>query len=176
MPRTKAPAGKIKQDNAVNKVIDIIQFMGENQLAEIELETTDLKLNLKKRSQTVLTSQPVDVVQNHISHTTTSPIANSRKSEKAEKTAEQIETANKENNYHKIISPMAGNFYRAPSPTSPPFINEGDEVKTGQTVCIVEAMKMMNEIKADKDGKVVKILIENGEPIEKGDKLFYLGD
>ncbi|MGM0599443.1 MAG: acetyl-CoA carboxylase biotin carboxyl carrier protein [Candidatus Rifleibacteriota bacterium] len=176
MPRTKAPTGKSKQSNAVNKVIDIIQFMGENQLAEIELETTDLKLNLKKRSQTVVTSQPADVMQSHISQATTAPITISRKSEKAEKSDEQKETAIKENNYHKLISPMAGNFYRAPSPTSPPFINEGDEVKTGQTVCIVEAMKMMNEIKADKDGKVVKILIENGEPIEKGAELFYIGD
>ena len=173
MPKTKAPTGKSKQNNAVNKVIDIIQFMGENQLAEIELETTDLKLSLRKRSQNLVTSQPIDVVQNQIPVAAPSPVANINKSEK---TADKKEAVKEENNYHKIISPMAGNFYRAPSPTSPPFINEGDEVKAGQTVCIVEAMKMMNEIKADKNGKVVKILIENGEPVEKGAELFYIGD
>jgi acetyl-CoA carboxylase biotin carboxyl carrier protein len=174
MPKTKAPAGKSKQNNAVNKVIDIIQFMGENQLAEIELETTDLKLSLKKHSQNVITTQPVEVVQSRLSTPQASFISPSKKTKKSDDKKEAVKQ--EENNYHKIISPMAGNFYRAPSPTSPPFINEGDEVKIGQTVCIVEAMKMMNEIKADKNGKVVKILIENGEPVEKGAELFYIGD
>ncbi|HQG28947.1 MAG TPA: acetyl-CoA carboxylase biotin carboxyl carrier protein, partial [Candidatus Ozemobacteraceae bacterium] len=76
--------------------------------------------------------------------------------------------------WHKIVSPMAGTFYRAPAPTAPQFVKVGDVVKIGQPVCIVEAMKLMNEIKADKAGKVVNILIENGKPVEKGTPLFHI--
>jgi acetyl-CoA carboxylase biotin carboxyl carrier protein len=81
-----------------------------------------------------------------------------------------VENANR----HKILSPMAGTFYRAPSPTSPPYVEEGQKVTAGQPVCIVEAMKLMNEIKADKTGKIVKILVENAKPVEKGSELFII--
>jgi acetyl-CoA carboxylase biotin carboxyl carrier protein len=76
--------------------------------------------------------------------------------------------------FHKILSPMAGTFYRAPSPTSPPYVNEGETVVAGKPVCIVEAMKLMNEIKADRAGKVVKVLIENAQPVDKGTPLFLI--
>jgi len=73
-----------------------------------------------------------------------------------------------------VKSPMVGTFYRAPSPTSPLFVNVGDVVKEGQTLCIIEAMKLMNEIKAEKPGKVLRILIENGQPVEFDTVLFEL--
>ncbi len=69
---------------------------------------------------------------------------------------------------------MAGTFYRSPSPSAPPFTKVDDDVKAGQPVCIVEAMKLMNEIKADKAGKIVQILVENGKPVEKGTPLFAI--
>ncbi|MBC7363572.1 MAG: acetyl-CoA carboxylase biotin carboxyl carrier protein [Candidatus Aminicenantes bacterium] len=73
-----------------------------------------------------------------------------------------------------ITSPMVGTFYRAPSPTSPPFVDIGDTVKKGQTLCIIEAMKLMNEIESDVNGVVVDILVENGKPVEYGQKLFAI--
>jgi len=73
-----------------------------------------------------------------------------------------------------IKSPMVGTFYRAPSPTSPPFVNAGDVIKEGQTLCIIEAMKLMNEVKAEQAGKIVKILAENGHPVEFDQVLFEL--
>jgi acetyl-CoA carboxylase biotin carboxyl carrier protein len=79
-----------------------------------------------------------------------------------------------ETSFHQIVSPMAGTFYRSPSPTSDPYCKDGAEIAEGQTVCIVEAMKMMNEIKADKSGKIVKILVENGKPVEKGTVLLHV--
>ncbi len=76
--------------------------------------------------------------------------------------------------YHEIKSPMVGTFYRAPSPDAEPFVKEGDRVKVGQVLCIIEAMKLMNEIEADKSGTIVKILIENAQPVEYNQTLFLI--
>lgn len=73
-----------------------------------------------------------------------------------------------------ITSPMVGTFYRAPSPESPPFVEAGDEVAPGKIVCIIEAMKLFNEIEAEAKGKVAKILVENGQPVEYGQKLMLI--
>ncbi|MFA4905072.1 MAG: acetyl-CoA carboxylase biotin carboxyl carrier protein [Candidatus Margulisiibacteriota bacterium] len=73
-----------------------------------------------------------------------------------------------------ITSPMVGTFYRSPSPDSPPFVQEGDTVKPGQVVCIVEAMKLFNEIESEIGGKIVKVLAENGKPVEYGQKLMLV--
>lgn len=73
-----------------------------------------------------------------------------------------------------ITSPMVGTFYRSPSPEAPPFVNAGDKVEPGKVVCIVEAMKLFNEIESEVGGKIVKILVENGKPVEYGQKLFLV--
>ncbi len=73
---------------------------------------------------------------------------------------------------HYVTSPIVGTFYRAPSPSSPPFVDVGEPVRKGQTLCIIEAMKLMNEIECDVDGVIKEIFIENGKPVEFGQKLF----
>lgn len=73
-----------------------------------------------------------------------------------------------------ITSPMVGTFYRSPSPESPPFAQTGDEVEPGKVVCIIEAMKLFNEIEAEVRGKIIKVLAENGKPVEYGQKLFLI--
>ncbi len=75
---------------------------------------------------------------------------------------------------HVVKSPMVGTFYRAPSPGAKPFVEVGDAVKVGQTLCIIEAMKLLNEIECDKDGVIKAILIENGQPVEYGEPLFVI--
>jgi acetyl-CoA carboxylase biotin carboxyl carrier protein len=75
---------------------------------------------------------------------------------------------------HAVKSPMVGTFYRASAPDAKPFVEVGDTVKAGQTVCIIEAMKLMNEIESDKDGVVKAILVENGQPVEYGEPLFVI--
>jgi acetyl-CoA carboxylase biotin carboxyl carrier protein len=77
---------------------------------------------------------------------------------------------------HVVTSPMVGSFYRAPSPGADPFVQVGDTVKEGQTLCIIEAMKLLNEIEADKAGVVKEILVENGQAVEYGQPLFVIGD
>lgn len=77
-------------------------------------------------------------------------------------------------NLHYVTSPMVGTFYRAPDPNSPPFVDIGDEVKLNQTLCIIEAMKLMNEIESDVQGVITDIFVENGKPVEYGQKLFAI--
>lgn len=79
-----------------------------------------------------------------------------------------------EDNLHFVTSPIVGTFYRAPNPDAPPFVQPGDRVRKGQVLCIVEAMKLMNEIESDVDGVVVKIYPENSQPVEFGERLFAI--
>ncbi|MBU1105039.1 MAG: acetyl-CoA carboxylase biotin carboxyl carrier protein [Candidatus Riflebacteria bacterium] len=171
----KTKSAQSSEGMVVDQVVEIIRFMGENKLAEIDLETSQMKLKLKKHGNVQI--QTIQAPINH-SFMPTMPFVEHSASSTSEavRTAEVKKAAEADNKYHKIISPMAGTFYRAPSPTSEVFCNEGDKIEVGQTICIVEAMKMMNEIKSDKAGKVVKIMIENGKPVEKGLVLFHIGD
>ncbi len=95
-----------------------------------------------------------------------SPAAAAEKESKPEATASA--------SYHTINSPIVGTFYRSPNPESAPFVESGSEVQPGTVLCIVEAMKLMNEIESDVRGKVVKILVENGQPVEFGQPLFQI--
>jgi acetyl-CoA carboxylase biotin carboxyl carrier protein len=76
---------------------------------------------------------------------------------------------------HTVKSPMVGTFYRSAAPGSKPFVEVGSPIKTGETVCIIEAMKLLNEIEADSDGVIKAILVENGQPVEYGQPLFIIG-
>jgi len=87
---------------------------------------------------------------------------------------EREEAPSVEDNLYTIKAPMVGTFYRAPAPEAEPFVKEGDRVKVGQTVCIIEAMKIMNEIESDVDGTIVKVLAENAQPVEYGQELFLV--
>ena len=73
-----------------------------------------------------------------------------------------------------VTSPIVGTFYRAPEPNAPPFVRPGDQVKPGQTLCIIEAMKMMNNIDSEYEGTVVKVFVENGQPVQFGERLFAI--
>jgi len=87
----------------------------------------------------------------------------------------QVKTVEEEKqDYHEVKSPMVGTFYRAPAPDADPYVKEGDKVSVGQVLCIIEAMKLMNEIEADKSGTITKILIENAQPVEYNQTLFYI--
>jgi acetyl-CoA carboxylase biotin carboxyl carrier protein len=85
-----------------------------------------------------------------------------------------VERAESTDHLVAVEAPMVGTFYRAPKPDAPPFVAEGDAVKEGQVLCIVEAMKLMNEIEAKTPGRIVKVLVENGQPVEFGQSLFLM--
>jgi len=132
------------------KLKEFIKFMEENSLCELEIEEEGKRIRLKKFSE----NQPV--VVSHVS-----PAIKEEKETKKEGLIE-------------IKSPMVGTFYRAPSPGAKPYVEVGDTIKPGDVVCIIEAMKLMNEIKAEIGGKISQVLIENGQPVEFGQVLFVL--
>ncbi|MBU0694756.1 MAG: acetyl-CoA carboxylase biotin carboxyl carrier protein [Candidatus Omnitrophica bacterium] len=137
----------------LDKLNEFIKFMNENDLCELEVEEEGKRVRLKKSSQ----DHPVIVSQ-------ISP----------QNKLEQSREPEKEQGLVEINSPMVGTFYRAPSPGTKPYVEVGDDAKLGDIICIIEAMKLMNEIKADREGKIVQILVENGESVEFGQTLFMI--
>lgn len=134
----------------LEKLKDFINFMKENNLCELEIEEEGKRIRLKKFSE----NQPAVISQ-------VAPLPKEEKEIKREKGIE-------------INSPMVGTFYRAPSPGAKPYVEIGDTIKSGDVVCIIEAMKLMNEIKAEISGRVKEILVENGQPVEFDQPLFVL--
>lgn len=139
----------------LKEIKEIINLMDENELTEIELERDGLKIRLKKKSgqiEQLVTTMP------QVSAKETVP-AEAQPAPKTEELAE-------------IKSPMVGTFYRAPSPESLPFVEVGSEIQPDKVVCIIEAMKLMNEIKSEMKGIIKEILVESGHPVEFGQVLF----
>src|SRR3954452_21255122 len=155
---------------------DLIDFLVEKDITEFELERGDLKVRVKRGTEPVAIPAPTVSVPMQMAapaeagrSTATAPAAPAA-SAPAAPPAEPAE----ESGLHIVKSPIVGTYYEAPSPGSPPFIKVGDEVSAGQVLCIVEAMKLMNEIESDVAGEVVKILVTNNQPIEYGQSLFSI--
>jgi acetyl-CoA carboxylase biotin carboxyl carrier protein len=156
---------------------ELIEFLIEKDIAEFELERGDVKVRIKRGVEHV--AAPAAPVTHFAVHTaptsvpeiiaapgTPIPPSASGESSAAAPVAEQ--------GLHTVRSPIVGTFYECPSPGSPPFVKPGDVVEVGQILCIVEAMKLMNEIEADVAGEIVKKLVANGQPIEYGQELFVI--
>ena len=150
----------------------ILDLMARHGLSEFELEKGDVKLRVKRgpagewttsTAPSVLSASPAPVASPVVSH---APAAAAMPTPPAPAPAASGE------GILQIVSPMVGTFYRAPSPDSPPFIEPGQEVNEDTVVCIIEAMKVMNEIKAETRGVIVEVLAQNGKPVEFGKPLF----
>jgi len=152
---------------------ELIEFLIEKDIAEFELERGDVKVRIKRGVEHVAPAAPVTHFAVH-----TGPAAAAEVSAPAAPAAAPVESAAAapavEAGLHTVHSPIVGTFYECPSPGSPPFVKPGDTVEVGQVLCIVEAMKLMNEIEADVAGEIVKKLVANGQPIEYGQELFVI--
>ncbi len=150
----------------IEKIIKIVQ---ESDFVEFDYRDDDVHLILKKKEAFVaegVVAQPIQV--------STAPVA-ARPEEKKETAKEEAETQEKpDKDLVEIRSPMVATFYRAPSPTSPPYVEVGDEVKKGDVLCILEAMKIMNELEAEFPCRIEKILVENGQKVEYDQPLFLV--
>lgn len=149
----------------IRKVKKLIELLEESGIDELEIHEGDDSVRISRHSnRSALPVQQVAV-------TPAAPIATA-----PQPATEPEPTAPKETipAGHQVRSPMVGSFYRSPSPSSPSFVEVGHTVKEGDVLCIVEAMKMMNQIKADKAGKIAAILIENGAPVEYDQPLFTI--
>lgn len=140
----------------------LAQVLSENGLTEISLEDGEQAITLRK--EVLVATAPVASV-------TSAEVQQPAVAAQAPASSSSTSEAEKGT---PITSPMVGTFYKAPSPDSDPFVTEGSSVKAGDVVCIVEAMKMMNEIKTEVTGKVVEICIEDGQPVEFGQVLMYV--
>jgi len=140
------------------EITSLYELMLSEKLEELEIEEQDFYIYLKRKGKTSFKAVPqqMSAIQGGV-------------------TSEQIQSSLEPQTYGDTIkSPIMGVFYRSPSPSSPSFVTEGDIVGAGKTLCIVEAMKVMNEIKTEFKGRIVKILVENGSPVTAGQDLFVV--
>ncbi|MCI0750461.1 MAG: acetyl-CoA carboxylase biotin carboxyl carrier protein [Flammeovirgaceae bacterium] len=152
-----------------SEIRDLIDFISKSGLNEVNIETKELKLSIKKEpDQKILkASAPVMAAPVAAMPTIAAP-ATAATAPKAEKAAAPGKKT------VEIKSPMIGTFYRSANPDSPPFVSVGDKISKGQTVCIIEAMKLFNEIESEVSGTVVKVMVENATPVEYEQLLFVV--
>ncbi|MBS1682761.1 MAG: acetyl-CoA carboxylase biotin carboxyl carrier protein [Bacteroidetes bacterium] len=151
------------------EIRDLIDFIAQSGLNEVDIETKELKLHVKREpDQKVLKSTPMMAAPMAMSAPAPVATAASAPAPKAEKPAAPGKKT------VDIKSPMIGTFYRSSNPDSPPFISVGDKVSKGQVVCIIEAMKLFNEIESEVSGTVVKAMVENSSPVEYDQVLFVV--
>lgn len=161
-----------KRGGDFSKVEELLALMQRNGLAEIEWEKGDERIHLKSAmvastigiTPTSLVSQRWENAPAALPEPAGAPIIEQRRAEPAAK----------KSNIKDILSPFVGTFYRSASPEAEPYVTEGKKVKPGEVLCIIEAMKLMNEIEAEISCKVLTILVENGQPVEFGEPLFQV--
>jgi acetyl-CoA carboxylase biotin carboxyl carrier protein len=149
----------------IRKVKKLIELLEESDIAEIEIHEGEESVRISRASQVAVPAPVAAPVA------APAPVAAAA----AAPADTSAESAPAEISGHQVVSPMVGSFYRAPSPDAKPFVEEGDQVSVGDTLCIVEAMKILNQIESDKAGTVKKILVENGEPVEFNQPMFIIG-
>jgi acetyl-CoA carboxylase biotin carboxyl carrier protein len=150
----------------------VLELMGRHRLAELEWEDSQIRLHLK--SLNAATAAPMAMPSYAMPAQVHMPAAAAPAAAAAPKKDEKAAGGGLASNQKQIESPFVGTFYRSPSPTAEPYVKEGSQVKRGDTLCIIEAMKLMNEIESDHSGKIVSVLVENGQPVEFGEPLFII--
>lgn len=149
----------------LRKLKTLIDLVAESGIAELEVTEGDGKVRIVKTPQATASATYV-AAPAPVAAASAAPVATTTSA--APVAAEPVVSG------HIVKAPMVGTFYRAPNPNSPPFVEVGASVKEGQSLCIIEAMKLLNEIEADKTGVIKEILVENGEPVEFGQPLFVI--
>ena len=155
--------GRFKERMKPQDIADLkqlIEFLKEHQVAEFDLDRGDLKIRLKFSQQESGPARPAA--------SASSPSVQASAGASTAAPASEDQDAG----LHLVKSPIVGTFYGSPSPGAAPFVGPGDRVEKGQVICIIEAMKLMNEIECDATGEIVKCLVSNGQPIEFGQPLF----
>lgn len=156
----------------LNEIQDLIKFVAKSGVSEVELETKDVKIRIstngkgnKGETQVVMQSA-VPVMQHHVTQQISPPVSTPVEPKKV--------VVADASNLVTIKSPMIGTFYRASGPDKPIFANVGDEIKAGKVLCIIEAMKLFNEIESEISGRIVKILVDDSSPVEYDQPLFLV--
>jgi acetyl-CoA carboxylase biotin carboxyl carrier protein len=152
---------------------ELIEFLIEKDVTEFELERGDVKVRIKRGTPETAAASDRIIAVHPAPAAVPAPLAAASQPPAAPPPPAPAPVKADEG-LHMVHSPIVGTYYESPSPGSPPFVKPGDVVEAGQVLCIVEAMKLMNEIEADVAGEVVKLLVKNGQPIEYGQELFAI--
>ena len=152
---------------------ELIEFLKQYQVSEFDLDRGDMKIRLKF-SQPEQSPASLSEIARALSQAAPAAAAPVHASALPVAAAGDPPAAEPEEELHTVNSPIVGTFYASPSPGASPFVSPGDRVEKGQVLCIIEAMKLMNEIEADASGEIVKCLVTNGQPIEFGQPLFSI--
>lgn len=169
-----APLTKKQFNMKLNEIQDLIKFVSKSGVSEVELETKEIKIVIrtpKSAPPVVMQAAPV-----YAAPAVTTPVANVAAPivTNESKSTPPVSNASEESKYVTIKSPMIGTFYRSTGPDKPSFVNIGDEIVPGNPVCIIEAMKLFNEIESDIKGKIVKVLVNDSTPVEYDQPLFLV--
>tara|TARA_B100001989_G_scaffold97001_1_gene67681 strand:+ start:1382 stop:1870 length:489 start_codon:yes stop_codon:yes gene_type:complete len=155
------------------QIQQLIKFVSKTDVNEVTIENKDFKINIKGRSFSNETVQPL-IQQTLPSPQIQPPVVLSEPTPAVQTSPESTKAESDSSNYVTIKSPIIGTFYRKPSPDKDSFVNVGDEISEGQTLCVIEAMKLFNEIESDVSGKIVKILVDDASPVEFDQPLFVI--
>ncbi len=157
---------------------ELIDFLIEKDISEFELERGDVKVRIKRGGDSsapmIAHTLPLPMSPMAVAHAPAAPATHGSPASTASSPEAPPAAAAQEEELHQVKSPIVGTFYEAPAPGAPPFVRPGDQVAAGQVVCIIEAMKLMNEIESDMSGEIVKVLVNNGQPVEYGQALFAI--
>ncbi len=161
----------------LDQIRELLGIVGKTDITELSIESGDQKITIRKSAVgvgalDVLVPQAQMVAAPRVAVEAALPVAPQPPA--AKNGPVETKDAALKNGYLNITSPMVGTFYRASSPTAASFVNVGDHVNVGQTVCIIEAMKLMNDLPAEISGKVIKVCVENGSTVEYGEVLFVV--
>lgn len=152
----------------IKQIQDLIRFVSKSGVNEVSIEQNEFKITIKTNQAPTIVNATMPVAQ-PVSAVPAAPVATVQASAPAEAPA----TAD-ESKYITIKSPMIGTFYRSSSPDKPSLVNVGDEISVGSVLCIIEAMKLFNEIESEFSGRIVKVLVENSSPVEYDQPLFLV--
>lgn len=155
----------------IKEIKEMINLMNENNLTELEIEKEGMRIRLKKGPTGEIS---MEGLKDKMVFAAPGPETLAYPGAAPHQVVESAPQSSAASKTIEIKAPMVGTFYRAPSPESPPFAEINQEIEVGQVICIIEAMKLMNEIKSEVKGKIVDILVDNAEPVEFGQPLFLI--
>ncbi len=162
----------------LTEIQDLIKFVAKSGVSEVELETKEVKIVIKtpagRKNETQVVYQQAAPTQQYIQSAPQQVVQQPAAEVKATASTPPAASGNDESKYLTIKSPMIGTFYRSSGPDKPLFVNVGDEIVIGKVVCIIEAMKLFNEIESDIKGKIVKVLVNDATPVEYDQPLFLV--
>jgi len=171
--KTRQRAGH--QDDAWNlkDIQKLVDLVVDRQLSEFEMERDGLRIRIRRGESQAATSPPAQAVL-PVTLASGAAMLPSAANLPVPVAAEEPSASDSTDGLYIIKSPIVGTFYRSPSPNASPFVKPGDEVKVGQVLCIIEAMKLMNEIESEVNGEIVRIYVETGQPVEYSQSLFAI--